>query len=71
MNDELLQLYRCPHCAAQGQGQLSVAKEHWLVCGDCGAQYPIVDAIPVMLPEEGAKWRGVAVEALPEIIEQN
>jgi uncharacterized protein YbaR (Trm112 family) len=67
IDQEYLELLRCPHCAASGGGQLSEAADSWLSCGDCGAQYPVVDGIPVMLPEEGEKWRGKAASELPEI----
>ena len=66
-DQQYLQLLRCPHCAQSGGGQLSEASASWLACSDCGAQYPVVDGIPVMLPEEGAKWRGTAAADLPEI----
>ena len=64
---EYIDLLRCPHCAAEGKGKLSAPNDKWLSCGDCGAQYPIVDEIPVMLPEEGEKWRGTPAAELPDI----
>ena len=64
---EYLEILRCPHCAAEGKGELSEVKKHWLGCGDCGRQYPINEGIPVMLPEEGDKWMQVPVEVLPDI----
>lgn len=64
-------ILHCPHCAAQEKGALRLVKTDWLACQDCERQYPIVEGIPVMLPEEGDKWRGVAVDELPEIEEHN
>lgn len=67
IDKDYIELLRCPHCAASGKGLLQASNDHWLTCGDCGAQYPVVDDIPVMLPEEGDKWRGVAAAELPII----
>ncbi|MFN8450865.1 MAG: hypothetical protein U0521_20360 [Anaerolineae bacterium] len=44
--------------AGAGQGS-------WLVCADSGYKYPIRNGIPVMLVEEGEKWKDTAVDALP------
>jgi len=67
IDQQYIELLRCPHCAPQGKGVLQEDVVNWLTCGDCSAQYPIVDDIPVMLPEEGEKWRGAAAADLPEI----
>ncbi len=67
IDNDYIELLRCPHCTAQGAGKLSEDNENWLTCGDCGAQYPIVGGIPVMLPEEGEKWRGTAAADLPAV----
>jgi uncharacterized protein len=64
---EYLELLKCPNCAPLGGGLLSLENEHWLHCGECQRNYPVVQDIPVMLPEEGDKWQGVAVADLPEI----
>ncbi len=62
---ELLEILRCPHCARDGKGELTLYKDTWLVCQDCGRKYPIVDEIPVMLIDEGDQWINVAQDALP------
>jgi hypothetical protein len=40
---------------------------NWLICEDCGRTYPIRDDIPVMLIEEGDRYRGVPRTELPEV----
>lgn len=64
---DLLEILRCPVCVKESgkTGELKLVKETWLVCGDCGRKYPIVDDIPVMLVDEGDKWTATAVESLP------
>jgi hypothetical protein len=37
----------------------------WLIAEVGGLRYPIRDGIPVMLIEEGEKWKDTAVDALP------
>jgi len=37
----------------------------WLVSKESGYKYPIRNGIPVMLVEEGAKYRDVAIDDLP------
>lgn len=60
----LLEILRCPVCVREEKGLLTL-HNNWLLCADCGRKYPIVDDIPVMLIEEGDKWRETAPEALP------
>ncbi|KXK22804.1 MAG: hypothetical protein UZ15_CFX003000821 [Chloroflexi bacterium OLB15] len=66
----LLALLRCPvavHWKDKGEdpGRLELVKNSWLVSADSGYKYPIRNGIPVMLVEEGAKWKDMAVEDLP------
>ncbi|MFO3797047.1 MAG: Trm112 family protein [Anaerolineales bacterium] len=65
VNQDLLEILRCPACVREKNGLLTLYKETWLICNDCGRKYPIVDDIPVMLIEEGEKWRGMQAEQLP------
>lgn len=68
--DEYTEILRCPQCAAKARGELTLVKENWLAC-DCGRQYPIVEGIPVMLPDEGEKWFKVALDELPTVTEHD
>ena len=65
VNQDLLEILRCPACVRETEGLLSFEKDSWLVCQDCGRKYPIVDDIPVMLIDEGDKWTDTAVNDLP------
>jgi uncharacterized protein YbaR (Trm112 family) len=70
ISPELLEILRCPvavHYKDKGSdpGRLELVKGCWLVCADSGYKYPIIDGIPVMLVEEGEKWKDTAVDALP------
>lgn len=65
VSPELLEILRCPACARDGRGLLTLVSESWLVCQDCGRKYPIVEDIPVMLISEGDKWVQVAADQLP------
>jgi uncharacterized protein len=65
INEELLEILRCPVCVKEKTGLLERAREVWLVCTDCGRKYPIVEEIPVMLIAEGDKWRSIKTEELP------
>jgi uncharacterized protein YbaR (Trm112 family) len=65
VNQELLNLLRCPVCVRQDGGQLERVREVWLICRDCGRKYPIVEEIPVMLISEGDKWKETPREDLP------
>lgn len=73
MNDmikpELIDILRCPIALKEGtdpdRGRLRLVKDTWLVADDSGCKYPIIDGIPVMLPDEGLKWRETAESDLP------
>lgn len=67
---ELLAILRCPvavHYKDKGEnpGKLTLYKDSWLVSEDSGYKYPIRNGIPVLLVEEGEKWKDTAVDALP------
>lgn len=67
---ELLEILRCPVAVRSKEygddpGQLKLVHDCWLVCEDNGYKYPVRDGIPVMLVEEGEKWKDTAVEDLP------
>ena len=70
IDQDLLAILRCPvavHYTDKGDdpGQLRLVKDTWLVCDDSGYKYPIRDGIPVMLVEEGEKWKDTAEADLP------
>ena len=65
VSTELLEILRCPNCVREKEGLLSLYKDSWLICQDCGRKYPIVDDIPVMLIDEGDKWIATAQDSLP------
>lgn len=70
VSPELLEILRCPVAVQSTEygddpGRLELVKDTWLVCADSGYKYPIRDGIPVMLVEEGARWKDVAVGDLP------
>jgi uncharacterized protein len=67
VSSELLEILRCPVCVREPgkDGMLLVVRETWLVCNDCDRKYPIVDDIPVMLIDEGDKWKVTPADALP------
>lgn len=65
VSEKLLEILRCPACVREKGGLLDRPNDSWLVCPNCGRKYPIREDIPVMLIEEGDKWVGTAVDALP------
>jgi uncharacterized protein len=65
ISKELLEILRCPNCVREKSGMLTLHKDAWLICQDCGRKYPIMDDIPVMLIDEGDKWVSTAAEKLP------
>jgi uncharacterized protein YbaR (Trm112 family) len=66
VSKELLEILRCPACVRNGPnaGLLDFVKETWLVCHDCVRKYPIRNDIPIMLIEEGDKYKDTPVEQL-------
>jgi hypothetical protein len=62
ISPELLEVLACPAC----KSPVELVRESWLVCGECERKYPIRDEIPVMLIEEGDKYRNTPIEELPE-----
>jgi uncharacterized protein YbaR (Trm112 family) len=65
VNQDLLEILRCPVCVHEKEGLLKMVKEYWLVCQDCERKYPIVEDIPVMLITEGDKWKAAKLSDLP------
>jgi uncharacterized protein len=69
VSQELLEILRCPSCVRDDRpdpGRLD-RSGNWLICKDCDRKYPIRDDIPVMLIEEGDRFRDVLHQDLPEI----
>jgi uncharacterized protein YbaR (Trm112 family) len=68
---DLLEILRDPLAVQEPEkygsdpGRLELVRGHWLVSKDTGLKYPIRDGIPVMLIDEGLKWKETAVDDLP------
>jgi uncharacterized protein YbaR (Trm112 family) len=63
----LCQIVRCPACAGDpgdDPGHLQLVAAKWLVCDDCGRKYPIRNRIPILLIEEGDRYRQTPLEEL-------
>jgi len=70
IDPKLLEILRCPvavHFTDKGAdpGKLELVKGCWLVSADSGYKYPIREGLPVMLVEEGARWKDTPVDQLP------
>ena len=68
IDPQLLAILRCPvavHNEGEDPGKLTLVRDYWLVCDESGYKYPIRDGIPVMLVDEGAKWKDTPVDNLP------
>ncbi|MEZ0396232.1 MAG: Trm112 family protein [Anaerolineales bacterium] len=65
LDQDLLDILRCPACVQEKDGLLDFYRQAWLICKDCGRKYPVVDDIPVMLISTGDKWLNVAIDDLP------
>lgn len=70
ISSQLLEILRCPLAVQSTEygddpGKLELVHNCWLVCADTNMKYPIRDGIPVMLIDEGMKWRDTAVADLP------
>lgn len=63
VSPDLLAILVCPYC----KSKLTLTKDVWLVCqnSNCRRKYPIREDIPVMLIEEGDKYRDLPDEQLP------
>jgi uncharacterized protein YbaR (Trm112 family) len=73
VSQDLLEILRCPYCVSgetrrpgDDPGRLQLINNTWLVCVEegCNRKYPIREDIPIMLIEEGDKYRDVPVEKL-------
>jgi uncharacterized protein YbaR (Trm112 family) len=73
LSQDLLDILRCPACVSgpnrregPDPGRLELVNGVWLVCQEegCDRKYPIRDDIPIMLIEEGDKYRDVPVDRL-------
>jgi uncharacterized protein YbaR (Trm112 family) len=52
LSDELLAILVCPQC----RGDLRYDRTaETLICEACSLRYPVVEGVPVMLPEEAEK----------------
>lgn len=60
---DFLNVLACPAC----KGDLKLYSNAWLICqnDNCNLKYPVAESIPIMLVEEGAKWKYVSPEDLP------
>jgi uncharacterized protein YbaR (Trm112 family) len=73
VSQDLLDILRCPACVSgpnrregPDPGRLELVNDVWLVCQEegCNRKYPIRDDIPIMIIEEGDKYRDVPVDQL-------
>lgn len=64
VSKDLLDILVCPYCKTK----VSAHADRWLLCQnpDCRRKYPIKDDIPVMLIEEGDKWKDTEPDDLPD-----
>ena len=68
---DLLEILRDPAAVQEPEkygadpGQLELVHNSWLVSKDTGYKYPIKDGIPVMLIEEGERWKDTSIDELP------
>jgi hypothetical protein len=71
ISEDLLQILRDPAAVQEPDkygpdpGRLELVHNAWLVSKDTGYKYPIKDGIPIMLVEEGERWKDTAIEDLP------
>lgn len=68
---KMLDLLRCPAAVKLNKqpgddfGKLELYKDSWLISKDSGNKYPIKNGIPIMLIEEGEKYKNTPVDQLP------
>ncbi len=68
---DLLEILRDPAAVQEPEkygpdpGRLELVQNAWLVSKDTGYKYPIKDGIPIMLMEEGERWKDTPIDELP------
>ncbi len=68
---QTLDLLRCPAAVKLNKnpgddfGKLELYQDAWLISADSGNKYPIKNGIPIMLIEEGEKYKDTPVDQLP------
>ena len=68
VSKELLEILRCPVCVHnEPEGGVLLYEGNWLICEDCDRKYPVRDDIPVMLIDEGDRFRETPRDQLPEV----
>ncbi len=68
VSQDLLDILRCPMCVHnEPEGGELDHRGNWLICHDCGRKYPIRDDIPVMLIDEGDRFREISADELPAV----
>lgn len=71
ISEDLLEILRDPAAVQEPEkygddpGRLELVHNAWLVSHDTGYKYPIRDGIPIMLVEEGARWKDIPIDELP------
>ena len=71
ISEDLLAILRDPAAVQEPEkygadpGRLELVHNAWLVSSDTGYKYPIKDGIPIMLVEEGQRWKDTPVDELP------
>ena len=70
ISPDLLEILRDPKAVQEPEkygadpGKLELVRDSWLFSADTGYKYPIKDGIPVMLIEEGARWKDTPIDEL-------
>lgn len=66
LDPKLFEVLACPVAVDQGKsGDLKIYKDSWLISKESNCKYPIVDGIPIMLPEVGEKYKSFKQSDLP------
>lgn len=71
IDPKLLDILRCPvavHYTDRGDdpGRLELVRDgYWLHSPESSYKYPVIDGIPKMLVEEGARWKDTDINDLP------
>lgn len=67
---KLLKILACPVAVqlkdkGKNPGKLRLYKDSWLISDISKYKYPIIDGVPILLKEVGAKWQKKADKDLP------